>query len=92
MIIGIGGIANADPGKTIPLSILLSFVAIIGLYVMVPFAVTGTLSRQELGETNMAVVTASQQFLPSILVTVVAGGALLPDCHASPSPLMDMLV
>jgi len=79
-----------DPGRTIPLAILLSFIAIIGLYVMVPFAVTGLLSRQELGATKMAVVTASQQFLPSVLVTFVAVGALLAAATSINGILMGM--
>lgn len=66
-----------DPGRTIPRAILLSFVVIIALYVTVPFALTGLLSRQALNQTNMAVVAASQVFLPSVLVTFVAAGALL---------------
>ncbi len=79
-----------NPGKTIPRAIGLSFLVIIALYVMVPFALTGLLSREALGETNMAIVTASQVFLPSALVTLVAGGALLAAATSINGILMGM--
>jgi APA family basic amino acid/polyamine antiporter len=79
-----------NPGKTIPLAILLSFSVIIALYVLVPFALTGVLSREALKETNMAVVTASQVFLPAWAVTLVAVGALLAAATSVNGILMGM--
>ncbi|MCP4047574.1 MAG: amino acid permease, partial [Gammaproteobacteria bacterium] len=66
-----------NPGRTIPLAIFLSFAVIILLYTLVPFALTSVLHWESLGSTDMAVVTASQQFLPSWTVSLIAVGALL---------------
>jgi len=65
-----------NPGRTIPLAIFLSFILIVLLYMLVPFALTRVLPWETLGSTKMAVVTAAQQFLPGWLVTFIAVGAL----------------
>jgi APA family basic amino acid/polyamine antiporter len=65
-----------NPGRTIPRAIFLSFLVIIIMYVTVPFALTGVLSWEVLSDTNMAVVTASKEFMPSWLVSFIAIGAL----------------
>ena len=65
-----------NPGRNIPLAILLSFVVIILLYTLVPLALNMTIPWNELGETRMVVVTASQMFLPKPLVTLIAVSAL----------------
>jgi len=65
-----------NPGRTIPLAIFLSFIVIVLLYMLVPFALTRVLPWETLGSTKMAVVTAAQQFLPGWLVTFIAAGAL----------------
>jgi len=65
-----------NPGRNIPLAILLSFVVIILLYTLVPLALNMIIPWNELSETKMAVVTASQLFLPKPLVTLIAISAL----------------
>ena len=65
-----------NPGRTIPLAIFLSFAVIILLYMMVPLALTGVLPWQTLGDTQMAVVTAAEKFLPGWGVAAIAAGAL----------------
>ena len=65
-----------NPGRTIPLAIFLSFAVIILLYTLVPLALTSVLNWETMGSTRMAVVTASQKFMPAWLVTVIAAGAL----------------
>ena len=66
-----------SPGRTIPLAILISFALIILIYALVPFALTSVLTWESLGATDMAVVTAAEQFLPGWLVASIAAGALL---------------
>ncbi len=66
-----------NPGRNIPLAILLSSTVIILLYTLVPLALTGVLHWETMGSTRMAVLTASENFMPGWLVTFVAVGALL---------------
>jgi len=65
-----------DPGRNIPRAILLAFIAIIALYLLVPLALTMLIPWQELGATQMAVVTASGLFLPAPVVSIIAVSAL----------------
>ncbi len=65
-----------NPGRTIPLAIFLSFTVIILLYTLVPLALTSVLHWETLEFNKMAVVTASQNFMPGWLVTFIAAGAL----------------
>ncbi len=66
-----------NPGRTIPLAIFIGFAVIILLYTLVPLALTSILNWETIGSTRMAVVTASQEFMPAWLVTFIAVGALL---------------
>jgi APA family basic amino acid/polyamine antiporter len=65
-----------DPGRNVPRAILIAFVLIIALYVTVPLALTMLIPWQDLGDTPMAVVTASEVFLPAPVVTIIAIAAL----------------
>jgi APA family basic amino acid/polyamine antiporter len=66
-----------NPGRSIPLAILLSFAVIILVYTLVPLALTRILPWQTLDTVPMAVVTAAQTFLPVWVVTFIAACALL---------------
>lgn len=65
-----------NPGRTIPLAILLSFVVITLLYVLVPLALTSILRWDSPDMSGMAVVAAAKLFLPQWVVTLIAVGAL----------------
>jgi len=78
------------PGRTIPLAIFLSFAVIIIIYTLVPYALTSVLPWQTLGSTQMAVVTASEEFLPGWLVGIVAAGALLAAATSVNGIMMGM--
>jgi basic amino acid/polyamine antiporter, APA family len=65
-----------NPGRNIPLAILMSFVIIILLYTLVPLALNMLISWQQLADTPMAVVSAADLFLPVPLVTFIAMAAL----------------
>ena len=65
-----------QPGRNIPKAILLAFVIIIVLYTMVPLALSMLVPWQQHGRTPMAVVTASQLFLPGPFVSLIAIAAL----------------
>jgi len=65
-----------NPARNIPRAIALSLAIVVVIYTLVPLALTMVIPWQELGDTNMAIVTASQIFLPSWLVTFIAVGAL----------------
>ncbi len=66
-----------DPKRNIPLALAVGFVAILVTYQAVTLAVPGLLSFEELGDTQAAVATASEVFLPQGMANVVAFGALL---------------
>ncbi len=66
-----------NPGRTIPLAILISFVLIMLLYTLVPMALTRLLPWQTLDTVPMAVVAAARSFLPAWVVAFIAAGALL---------------
>jgi len=66
-----------NPGRTIPLAIVLSFAVIMLLYMLVPIALTRILPWQTLDTVPMAVVTAARTFLPGWVVVFIAAGALL---------------
>lgn len=66
-----------NPGRTIPLAILLSFAIIMLLYMLVPIALTRILPWQTLDTVPMAVVTAARGFLPAWVVAFIAASALL---------------
>jgi APA family basic amino acid/polyamine antiporter len=79
-----------NPGRTIPLAIFLSFTVIILLYTLVPLALTSVLHWEALGSTKMAVVTASQIFMPGWLVTIIAAGALFAAATSVNGIMMGM--
>ncbi len=66
-----------EPARNIPLAILFAFTIIALLYTLVPLALSMLIPWQEHGDTSMAVVTASQIFLPKPVVTLVAVAALI---------------
>jgi APA family basic amino acid/polyamine antiporter len=66
-----------NPHRNIPLAIALSFVSITVVYTLVALALPMIIPWGKLGQTEMAVVTASQVFLPKPLVTFIAVSALL---------------
>jgi len=65
-----------NPARNIPRAIALSLAIVVVIYTLVPLALSMVIPWQELGSTNMAIVTAAQVFLPSWLVTFIAVGAL----------------
>jgi APA family basic amino acid/polyamine antiporter len=79
-----------NPGRTIPLAIFLSFTVIILLYTLVPLALTSVLDWETMGSTRMAVVTASQIFMPGWLVTFIAAGALFAAATSVNGIMMGM--
>lgn len=66
-----------NPRRNIPLAIALSFSLVIVVYALVALALPMIIPWSELGQTEMAVVTASQVFLPKPVVTFIAISALL---------------
>lgn len=66
-----------NPRRNIPLAIGIGFVVIILLYTLVPLALNMLIPWGDLAETKMAVVTASEVFLPKPVVTFIAVSALL---------------
>lgn len=66
-----------NPHRNIPLAIAMSFCLIIVVYALVALALPMLIPWSELGQTEMAVVTASQVFLPKPVVTFIALSALL---------------
>lgn len=66
-----------QPGRNIPLAIVLAFAIIIVLYTLVPLALSMVVPWRELADMPTAVVTAAGRFLPESLVTFVAVAALL---------------
>ncbi len=65
-----------NPGKTIPRAIFISFSFIIFLYTLVPVALVMVLPWASLVETKIAIVTASEIFLPQWVVNLIAMSAL----------------
>jgi basic amino acid/polyamine antiporter, APA family len=79
-----------DPARNIPRAVLLAFVVIIALYVLVPLALAMVIPWPAIGDTPIAVVTASQYFLPAPLVTFVAISALFAAATTVNSILMGL--
>lgn len=79
-----------DPARNIPRAVLLAFVLIIALYVLVPLALAMVIPWSMIGDTPIAVVTASQFFLPAPLVTFIAISALLASATTVNSILMGL--
>jgi len=65
-----------NPTKTIPRAIFISFAVILALYTLVPLALVMTLPWASYADTSMAVVSASEVFLPSWMVDFMAISAL----------------
>jgi APA family basic amino acid/polyamine antiporter len=65
------------PGRTLPLALLISFVAIASCYSLVAFAVPALLPWRSLGGTEAPIARAAEVFLPAWTGGAIAAGAIL---------------
>ncbi len=65
------------PSRTIPLAIMISFLAVTVAYLLTTFVLTGILPYGTLGGTKAAVAEAARVFLPYWLVAFISVGAIM---------------
>jgi APA family basic amino acid/polyamine antiporter len=75
VIIDIGGEIR-NPARTIPRALTLSFVAVLGTYLLVSLAVVGTIHWQELGTIAAPVGEAAGRLLPGPIAAAIAAAAI----------------
>ena len=66
-----------NPSRNIPLSLLISFIIVITIYLLASFTLTGVLSWQSLEHTKGAIVIASREFLPTWAIILIQIGAIM---------------
>ncbi len=65
-----------NPRKNIPIALVVSFIAVLTIYFLVTYVLTGTLHWETAGASKAAITKAAEGFLPSGLVTFIGIAAL----------------
>ena len=79
-----------QPGRNIPIAIVVSFLIIIALYILIPLSLAVIMPWQAYAETQAPVIVAAKKFLSPVVVDFIWVGALFAAATSINSILMGL--